>query len=145
MKKIMIIAMILVAFNVFGQLAPNAKTPDGSQFVHGLTMNNMFLAVATNDASVAYDASVYNIIDIQLTNSVTMVAPTNAADGARVLWRIYAIGNTHTISVQGTSFKIPSSSSLTNFVIASNTTSVLLTQYYAARTNWFLMSYIGGY
>ena len=121
----------------------------------GVSNQYLFASIFTNwfgvlpvisSTSIVVDAGIQNIVLLTLTNDTTISAPINAVDGRKLEWRITANGSDRTVTWPTNIFTIPSSSTMTNVIVVSNTTtSIFLTERDVANNRWLMESYVWGY
>ena len=130
----------LYATNIFG----NGGLTNGTSYTNLTGLSSL---VYPSTANLVVDAMAQNIVLVSMTNNITIGVPANAAvDGRMVQWRFDAGGTNRTVTWPTITFRIPSSSGMSNVnLVASNTISLYSTQYVANRTNWIITSFVWGY
>ena len=111
------------------------------------TSENVYGTLAF-DTNLVANSAAYTVCDVSLTGDTVLWAPTNAPyNGRKLQFRFTADSTNRTVTFAPEPIiHIPSSSFMTNApVVTSNTTSVLLLDYRAQTSNWWVESYIEGY
>ena len=92
------------------------------------------------------DAMLQNEIIVYMTNSITIGDLTNAIDGRKVEYRMTASNGTYNVTWPTDTFRIPSSSTMSNVVsVVSNTTSFFSVEWNTGAGKWMMQSYVWGY
>jgi hypothetical protein len=99
-----------------------------------------------SSTGVVVNASEYKKYIMSLSTNIVMQAPTNAVAGRSLQWSITAVGTNRWVTWPTNSFKIPTSSTMSNSVeIVKDTESIFVIEYRTNAPNWKLESYIFGY
>jgi hypothetical protein len=121
----------------------------GSGVASGASYTNwlgLSAAVFPSVAVMTNDAMLQNEIIVYMTNSITVGALTNAIDGRKVEYRFTPTNGTYNVTWPTNTFRIPSSSTMSNVVsVVSNTTSFFSVEWNAHTGKWMMQSYVFGY
>lgn len=141
MKFARMLFVILCAGSLYGQVLYRDLS------ANDIIITNMSsIRVYESVTGLVVDAQAQREVIVNLTNDVTILAPTNMVDGSTFKWRFVGNESNHEITWPTEFFRIPSSSSMSNIVVlGSNSISFFVTEYMLSRAKWAVQSYVPGY